>query len=129
MSDNRIIILAVVAGGAYLLMNKARAAAPAVPAGQQLVKPTQGVITNFNGDLWGSLIGNTLGALVNPSTGKSLLGLNGFGQWVSSDGKPVSSTITDAIGKDLGVSDEIDYVGGTNYLDALFPTFDGTGYQ
>jgi hypothetical protein len=125
MNDNRVLILGVAALAAFFVVQRAKAQAAKPAAGSTGIKPlpkmpAKGTVTNLSGNYWGALIGDSLGALVNPNTGKSLFGVNGFGQWVTSDGKPLTGDMANEIGTSIGIIPK-DNIGGEQYLDYLFP--------
>lgn len=125
MNDQRILFLGVAALAAFFVVSRAKAQA-AAPAGIRapVKMPTKGTITNMNGNMWGSLLGDSLSAMVSPDTGKSLFGVNGFGQWVTADGKPVSSDTANQAATSMGLI-PTDNIGGEEYMANLFP---GLGY-
>jgi len=124
MNDNRVLILGVAALAAFFVVQRAKAqSAPAAGAtGAKVLPrmPAKGTVTNLSGNYWGALIGEGLGSLINPNTGKSLFGVNGFGQWVTSDGKPLTGDMANEIGTSIGIIPK-DTIGGEQYLDYLFP--------
>jgi len=120
-----MLILGVAALAAFFVVQRAKAQSSAPVAGANGPKvlpkmPTKGTVTGLSGNYWGALIGDSLGSLVNPNTGKSLFGVNGFGQWVTSDGKPLTGDMANEIGTAIGIVSK-DSIGGEQYLDYLFP--------
>lgn len=84
--NKNILMVALVAVGAVMVLNRAAVAATPV------AKSAPVKSTNVNDQLWSSLLGGSWKALTdakNPDGTAAFLMKNGLGQTVTSDGKPV----------------------------------------
>lgn len=119
MSNNNLIPLALVAVGAVVLLNKAKATT--APAGTKSSAPTN---TSMNGQLWQSLLGDSWKALTdakNADGSQAFLMTNPFGQIVTSDGKPVGQEYAELFPATYGNQIPVDIsMGGTDYMSTLF---------
>jgi hypothetical protein len=125
MKDNTVLILAGAA--VLLLVMKKKAAAATVPT------TGTAVTSNVQNQMWQSILGPAWKALLAPSStgaGSGFLMTNNWGQVVTSDGKPVDSTLpaissalsnSDYSGGYTGVSDPVSTAApdGTDWLSTL----------
>lgn len=116
MSNNNTLLLVAAAAAAFVVMSK-RANPAAVPA------PAGPLATNVNNQLWTSILGGAWKALVRPSDSTSgFLQLNNIGQVVTSDGKPVDSSlpaISSAISNSGYTNVDTSAPDGTNWLSQM----------
>lgn len=128
MSDNSTVLILAGAAALLLVMQKKRAAA-AAPANS----PAGSTATSVNNQMWQSILGGAWKSLTAPTatgSGAGFLMTNNWGQVVTSDGKPVDSSLP-AISSALsnggysggysGVSDDVSTAApdGTDWLSQL----------
>lgn len=120
MNNNNLVLMAGVAVGAVVLLNRAKAAT--APAGTKSAPVPN---TSVNGQLWSALLGGGWKAITdakNADGSQAFLQTNGWGQIVTSDGKPVGREYQDLFPNTYGDQVPVDLTaasGGVDYLSAL----------
>jgi len=121
MKTNDVVVLAGLAVGAVLLMNRAGAAKGMLPAGS---KSTQPATVNLQGDVWQKLLGNGWSMLADATRadgGPEFLVRNWLGQTTTTDGKPISEQYMELAPTTYGLELPVDTsYNGTDYESQLF---------
>lgn len=117
--NKNVIAVAVLAVVGAVYWKRTMAAATAAGAGRPAQAATP--VNNTNSDMWTKLLGDGWKALLSSDTGKSMFGMNGYGNLVTSDGKPVSDTMKSILPNVLGDGYTPELIGVELY-DSMFPT-------
>lgn len=118
MKTNDVAVLAALAVGGVLLMNRAKGLTPAA------TKSQQPATMNMQGDVWQKLLGNGWQMLADATRsdgGPAFLMKNWLGQTVTSDGKPISQQYMGLAPTTYGMEIPVDVsFGGVDFEDQLF---------
>lgn len=119
MNKNTMLLL-LVAAGAFMMMNRAKAGTAAAPGGVRQASPAPS--KNVNDAMWRQLLGDGWKMLRDAQTssgGPAFLERNWLGQITTSDGKPVGQELADILPSTYMTEQPVDLSDPSSGIDYL----------